>query len=224
VAETSPSRVPPPWRLRGSGYVFLFAFEPWFLRNGGFLPPELAGPHFEAQLGVMMLVDYEQSPVGPYRELLFAAGRNRRWRHHLFSITRIYVSTEASAVQGWENWAIPKRAAEFETVKRPDGAERVLVQNDRLVDVELTVAPDRGFALPAASLVAPPSLRTIRQFRDGRAWETRLSGWGLLRPAKLLDFRAMPKAFPDVNQGTLLAGFCVEALRLRLPRPRSAPA
>ena len=158
VAETSPSRVPPPWRLRGSGYVFLFSFEPWFLRNGGFLPPELVGPHFEAELGVLMLVDYRQSPVGPYRELLFAAGRNLRWRHHLFSITRIYVSTAASAVNGWENWAIPKRTAEFEIVKRPDGAERVIVQNDRLVDVELTVAPARGLALPAASLLAPPSL------------------------------------------------------------------
>jgi hypothetical protein len=213
-------RIPPPWRLRGSGYVFLFAFKPWFLRNGGFLPPELVGPHFEAEIGVLMLVDYKRSPVGPYRELLFAVGRNRRWRHHLFSITRIYVSTEASATSGRENWAIPKRTAEFEIVKRPDGAERVLVQNDRLVDVELTVAPARGLALPVAAFLAPPSLRTIRQFRDGQVWETRLSGWGLLRPAKLLDFRAMPKAFPDVNQGKLLAGFRVEDFRLRFPRAR----
>jgi hypothetical protein len=224
VAETLPSRVPPPWRLAGSGYVFLFSFKPWFLRNGGFLPPELVGPHFEAELGVLMLVDYRQSPVGPYRELLFAAGRNLRWRHHLFTITRIYVSTAASAVEGWENWAIPKRTAEFEVVKRPDGAERVLVQNDRLVDVELTVAPARGLVLPAAGLLAPPSWRTITQFRGGQALETRIGGWGVLRPAKLLDFRAMPKAFPDVNAGKLLVGFRVEDFRLRLPAPVLTPS
>jgi hypothetical protein len=214
------ARIPPPWRLRGSGYVFVFTFEPWFLRNGGFLPPELVGPHFEGMLGVMMLLDYVRSPVGSYRELLFAVGRNLRWRHHLFSITRIYVSTAASAVNGWENWAIPKRTAEFESVKRPDGAERVIVQNDRLADVELTVAPARGLLLPAAALLAPPSLRTITQFRDGQAWETRMSGWGVLRPARLLDFRAMPKAFPDVNQGKMVAGFRVEGFRLRFPAPR----
>lgn len=220
MTEPSTPRVPPPWRLRGSGYVFLFTFEPWFLRNGGFLLPELVGEHFEGELGVLMLVEYLQSPVGPYRELLFAAGRNLRWRHHLFSITRIYVSTEASAVNGRENWGIPKRVAEFEVVKE-DGAERVIIQRDRLAEVDLTVAPGRGLLLPAAGPLAPPSWRTITQFRDGRIYKTRMSGWGMLRPAKLLDFRTMPKAFPDVNQGKLVAGFQVRDFRLRFPRPQA---
>ncbi len=220
MTEPSVSRVPPPWRLRGSGYVFLFTFEPWFLRNGGFLPPELVGEHFEGELGVLMLVDYRRSPVGPYRELLFAAGRNLRWRHHLFSISRIYVSTAASAVNGRENWGIPKQTAEFEVVPGEDGAERVIVQRDQLAEVDLTVAPGRGLPLPASSLFAPSSWRTITQFRDGRVYETRLGGWGVLRPARLLDFRTMPKAFPDVNEGKLVAGFQVSDFRLRFPRPR----
>jgi hypothetical protein len=223
VTAPDPQRVPPPWRLRGSGYVFLFTFEPWFLRNGGFLPPELVGEHFEGELGVLMLVDYGRSPVGPYRELLFAAGRNLRWRRHLFSISRIYVSTAASAANGRENWAIPKEAAEFEVVPGEEGAERVIVQRDRLAEVDLTVAPGRGLPLPASSLFVPSSWRTIAQFREGRTCETRLSGWGTLRPARLLDFRTMPKAFPDVNEGKLIAGFRVQDFRLRFPQPRVRP-
>ena len=224
MSEPSASRVPPPWRLRGSGYVFLFTFEPWFLRNGGFLPPELVGEHFEGQLGALMLVDYRSSPVGPYRELLFAAGRNLRWRHHLFSITRIWVSTEASAASGRENWAIPKQTAEFEVVKKENGAERVIVQRDRLAEVDLTVAPGRGLAIPALGFLAHPSCRTIVQYRDGQALETRLSGRGVLRPAKLLDFRTMPKAFPDLNEGKLVAGFFLRDFRLRFPEARVTPA
>lgn len=220
MTEPSVPRVPPPWRLRGSGYFFLFTFEPWLLRNGGFLPPELVGEHFEGQLGALMLVDYRSSPVGPYRELLFAAGRNLRWRHHLFSISRIWVSTEASAASGRENWAIPKQPAEFEVVPGEDGAERVIVQRDRLAEVDLTVAPGRGSAIPALGFLAPPSWRTIVQFRDGQALETRMSGRGVLRPARLLDFRAMPKAFPDVNEGKLVAGFYLKDFRLRFPAPR----
>ncbi|MFL6261244.1 MAG: acetoacetate decarboxylase family protein [Thermoanaerobaculia bacterium] len=220
MTEPSIPRVPPPWRLRGSGYVFLFTFEPWFLRNGGFLPPELVGEHFEGQLGALMLVDYRSSPVGPYRELLFAAGRNLRWRRHLFSITRIWVSTESSAASGRENWAIPKKTAEFEVVKGEDDAERVIVQRDRLAEVDLTVAPGRGLAIPALGTLAPPSWRTVVQFRDGQALETRLSGRGVLRPARLLDFRAMPKAFPDVNEGKLVAGFYIKDFRLRFPAAR----
>lgn len=219
MTEPAILSVPPPWRLRGSGYIFLFTFEPWFLRRGGFLPPEL-GEGFEGQLGVLMLVDYRWSPAGSYRELLFAAGRNLRWRHHLFSITRIYVSTEPSAVSGRENWGIPKRTAEFEVIPGKEGAERIIVQRDRLAEVDLTVAPGRGLPLPAASPLAPPSWRTITQFRDGQTLRTRLSGRGVLRPAKLLDFRTLPKAFPDVNQGKLVAGFEVRDFRLGFPGSR----
>jgi len=220
---SDPARHPPPWRLRGSGYVFLFTFAPWFLRNGGFLPPELVGEHFEGELGALMLVDYRHSPVGPYRELLFAAGRNLRWRHHLFSIFRIYVSTAASAASGRENWAIPKQTAEFEVVKGAGGAERVIVQRDRLAQVDLTVAPGRGLPIPVAGFLAPPSWRTIVQFRDGHTLATRMSGRGVLRSAKLLDFRTLPKAFPDVNEGKLVAGFHIKDFRLRFPGPRISP-
>jgi hypothetical protein len=215
-AEAAVARVPPPWRLRGSGWVFLFTFKPWFLRSGGFLPPEL-GEGFEGQLGALVLAEYRESPVGPYRELLFLAGRNLRWRNHRFSITRAYVSSAASTVNGRENWAIPKQTAELEVIKDKDCAERVIVLRDGLAEVDLTVAPARGLTLPAVSLVAPPSWRTIVQFRNDRIYETRVSGRGILRPAKLLDFRTVPGAFPDVKKGELVSGFRIENLQLWLP-------
>jgi len=109
-------------------------------------------------------------------------------------------------------------------VKQENGAERVIVQRDRLAEVDLTVAPGRGLPIPALGFLGPPSWRTIVQFRDGQALETRLSGRGLLRPAKLIDFRTMPKAFPDVNEGKLVAGFYVKDFRLRFPWPKIPPS
>src|SRR6185295_5613824 len=211
------ARVSPPWRLRGCAYVFLFTFEPWFLRSEGFLPPEL-GAGFEGQLGAVVLADYRESPVGPYRELLFLAGRNLRWRNHRFSIIRAYVSSEASTVSGQENWGIPKQTAEFEVIEEENGAERVIVLRDGLAQVDLTVAPASGVTLPVASFIAPPSWRTIVQLRNENSYETQIDGRGWLRPAKLLDFRTMPTAFPDVNEGNLIKGFFATRLRLRLPR------
>jgi len=199
--------------------VFLFTFEPWFLHRGGFLPPEL-GEGFEGGLGALMLLDYRQSPVGPYRELLFVAGRNLRFRHQSFSISRIYASSEASAAAGRENWGIPKQQADFEVVPGKDGAERIIVQRGRLAEVDLTVAPCGGFPWPAHAALLPSSWRTITQFEDGRSWVTRIGGRGVLRPAKLLDFRTLPKAFPDVKEGKLVAGFEVRDFRLRLGRAK----
>jgi len=216
-------RVPPPWSLAGSGWIFLFTFPPDFLRQGGFLPPQL-GDGFEGGLGVMMLVDYEDSPVGPYRELLFLAGRNLRWRHHRFSITRIYVSTEASAENGRENWGIPKIRADFQVVPGKDGSERVIVLRDGLAEVDLTVAPDpESRALPGTALLMPPSWRTIVQPWEGQTRVTRLAGSGVARRAKLLDFRTVPHLFPDVKQGEPVNGFRVESFKMRFPKPRVLP-
>ncbi|HEV8577650.1 MAG TPA: acetoacetate decarboxylase family protein [Thermoanaerobaculia bacterium] len=222
-AEAAVSRIAPPWRLRGNGYVFVFTFQPWFLRSGGFLPPEL-GESFEGQLGALVLADYSHSPVGPFRELLFLAGRNRRWRNHRFSITRAYVSTEASAANGRESWGIPKQTADFEVIRGEAGAERVIVLRNGLAEVDLTIAPAKGRALPAFSLFLLPSWRTIVQFQNGKVIETRWRGRGVLRPAKLIDFRALPAAFPDVSQGAVMAGYRVGDLRLRMPEAAKHPS
>ncbi len=168
----------------------------------------------------MILVDYRQSPVGPYQELLFLAGRNLRWRDHRLTVTRIYVSTEGSAVNGRENWGLPKQVAEFEVLPQPDGSRRVIVLRGGSAEVDLTVAPGKGrLPIPVSSVLAPPSWRTITQFRNGHPLVTLIGGRGVLRPARLLDFRAMPRLFPDVNQGKLVAGFRLEDFRLRFPPP-----
>lgn len=225
VLSHSPSvpRAPAPWTLAGSGYIFVFTFEPGFLRKGGFVPPEL-GDGFEATLGVLMLVDYRESNAGPYRELLFLVGRNLRWRNHLFSISRIYVSTEASAVNGRESWGLPKQTAQFQRVPGKDGAERAIVLKNGLAEVDLTVAPEPGLALPGTSLLLPPSWRTIVQPWQGKIYTTRLSGRGTVQRARLLDFRTLPHLFPDVGEGTLVRGIRVRDFRMRLPKARVRPA
>jgi hypothetical protein len=209
-----PLIVPPPWRLAGRGWVFLFTFERHFLHEGGFVPAGLPDG-FEGNLGALVLVDYRESPVGPYRELLFSVGRNLRWRHHLLSVSRIYVSSAASAASGRANWGLPKEVAEFQTVQGRDGAERVIVLRGGLAEVDLTVAPEpRARAWPVSGFFIPPSWRTLVQPWEGKTLRTRLSGRGLVQRARLVDFRTVPQLFPDVTKGRLVAGYQVEGLRL----------
>lgn len=57
---------------------------------------------------------YKTSPVGPYDELMFIPGFYRTQlpgkNESILAprITRIYISTEATALRGRENWNIPK--------------------------------------------------------------------------------------------------------------------
>ncbi|MFT2720651.1 hypothetical protein ACMT4L_11660 [Deinococcus sp. A31D244] len=92
----------PPWTLRGAGLVAVFGAR-----------------------GVLMLVRYASSPVGPYDELLWAEVRGSPVGLRP-TVTRIVVSTEASVVWGRRNWGIPKELAAFQwsgagLVGGPDG-------------------------------------------------------------------------------------------------------
>jgi hypothetical protein len=187
-------RAGPPWHLQGSGSILLFRFEPGFL---------------EREFGLVMLVDYDDSPIGPYRELLFLAG------FRISRITKIYVSTEESADNGRHNWGIPKEVADF-AVERRGRTERVHVTRDGRTVADLTVGIGRP-PLPVTALFIPRSFRTLVQPWEGRTYVTTLAGRGIVRPARLLKARIDPELFPDLTRGKLLGAVQVSRFRLVFP-------
>jgi len=130
---------PAPWQCRGQAFWFL-------LHNSSTtpLPSEFHDPrdytstanandnsNFAGGLGMIQVVRYTDTPVGPYDELLYIPGafnyttttknsggdgnskvEERKTLSHL-RITRIYVSSEASIYNGRKNWNIPKHLAKF---------------------------------------------------------------------------------------------------------------
>ncbi|QRV74365.1 hypothetical protein RhiJN_02379 [Ceratobasidium sp. AG-Ba] len=76
-------------------------------------------------LGAIQLIRYHTSPVGPYDELLYIPG-NMSYKTGPnstisgLSITRIYVSSIASIVNGRRNWNTPKKLAKFEFTKQDE--------------------------------------------------------------------------------------------------------
>jgi acetoacetate decarboxylase len=64
----------------------------------------------------------QTSGVGPYKELLFIPGVFHINGRYTYSISKIYVSTEASVRSGIENWAIPKEVADFTIEDQDDGS------------------------------------------------------------------------------------------------------
>ncbi|KAI5479190.1 acetoacetate decarboxylase beta barrel domain containing protein [Pseudohyphozyma bogoriensis] len=125
---------PAPWTLTGVGYSFLllstpFSPSPLPLPEASYAPLEKGssgdltegGGSFHGGVGVVMLIRYESSDVGPYDELIYMPGVFKvpsvaeltKDEFHK-SITRIYVSTKESAENGRRNWGIPKHLASFD--------------------------------------------------------------------------------------------------------------
>jgi hypothetical protein len=207
--------VPPPWSLEGDGYIVLYWFERGFIERYGKVPAFLRGAYLGGP-GAVMLIDYRTSNVGPYRELLFIPGRFRWQGRTTACITSIYVSTEASVVSGRANWGIPKELAHIACETSPDG-ERFRVERDGKLVLDATLKPGRlPFPVHTSLLPMPP----LVQERQGLILETRLSGRGWGRLARLMRMEVAPALFPDVAAARPLLGLHIRRFRLTFPNPR----
>jgi hypothetical protein len=115
-----------PWNLTGDAYIMVYKFSKDFVGEYGFLA-DYQRDRYLGYVGTVMLVDYKTSGVGPYRELLFIPGMFTFDWKKVFSISKIYVSSQDSVYNGIENWGIPKEYADFDWQQNTDGTEDVSV-------------------------------------------------------------------------------------------------
>jgi len=192
--------VPPPWRLRGDGHGLL-AWMP-----GG-------------RPGLMLFVRYLDSDVGPYDELLWldvwglSVGGSRR-----HTLSRIYVSTEASVFNGRVNWGIPKELAAFSVTSLGARSERVEVTSamGRVASFSYRSSPR---SLPVNAGLLPARWRALVQVADGRSFETVPSARGRMHRARFYELTVSSLLFPDVSRGRVLAGFSLRNFEMVFPIP-----
>src|SRR5262249_33742356 len=115
---------PAPWTLRGRAYISVLRCPDDLLDTRSFVPASLAGKRSRSPFATMMFVDYSESNVGPYHELLFIPGAFRFADGRLHpSISRIFVSSQSSVENGQRNWGIPKGRADFDVRYEKNAAE-----------------------------------------------------------------------------------------------------
>jgi len=83
-----------------------------------------------AGVGLMLIVRYKDSPVGPYDEFIIIPGLFANTEDPglpKFRISRIYVSHKYTTWNGRRNWNIPKHLARFDWTTGPNGSESVKI-------------------------------------------------------------------------------------------------
>jgi hypothetical protein len=208
-------RAAAPWKLRGDGWILLLRLPEAVRRDPRHLPPELR----DRPLGgpsLVMFVDYAESPVGPYRELLYIPGRfdlghgRRAW-----SVTRIYVSTWESVVNGRLNWGIPKDRADFQ--REPLGrGERLRVTIDGHEAAALELAP-RGPALPFHAAILPRSLRTLVQRHGDRSFQFTPRARGCTGLGAVPRLTSDGTLFPDLSAARVMLALRTPSFTLDFP-------
>lgn len=203
----------PPWHLSGQGWLMLMHWRVGWLREQGWLGEQpdrfLGGP------GALMLVDYQDCPIGPYRELLMIPGRFRTPFGARPSITRILVSSQTSVDLGRANWAIPKTLGRFKVQSRGQRELWEITESDQPVGrFDLSCA---GPALPVRSSWCPSALRSIAQPTAGDWLQTSPEAVGRIRYGRLLQRWSDPIRFPDPQAAHCLLCVRVESFQMRFP-------
>lgn len=185
---------PPPWKLRGEGYILVYRFSRRDLQYRNILTEEDLS-NFRGGFGAVMVVDYKSSPVGPYKEILFIPGRFREKAGKGFKVTKIAVSTLVSVVSGRANWGLPKNHAQFQFINERKGKETVSVTAKGINYFRATFKPFGPFLPVSGALLSP----TLLQDYLGRTFLTRIRARGEVRAAKLSSLHIDPKLFPPIR-------------------------
>lgn len=209
---------PAPWQLKGQGYILAIRLPEPFLDNESFIPDTLR-PSRRGRLAYVMFVDYSQSDAGPYHELLYIPGSFAFGSQRRLSISKIYVSTWNSVVNGHENWGIPKERCDFQVTYGSDGVDEVRLLLEGQVFAELSFK-SRFFRIPFDGSLVPKKLRTLAQHFKGREFTYIPVAKGHVKPAKLLRSRFDSRFFPDISQGNVVA--CVKVTDFDMTFPVAA--
>ncbi|KAJ8082880.1 hypothetical protein PM082_008737 [Marasmius tenuissimus] len=125
VSQSGVPVVPAPWKLGGRWWVLILSP---LAKNASFpagwcvdyQADALSQDEFVGGPGIIMVVQYDDSPAGPYDELIYVPGRFKHKDGSVsYRITRIYVSTKDSTENGRRNWNIPKQVAKFQYTRDP---------------------------------------------------------------------------------------------------------
>ncbi|MFO8110269.1 MAG: acetoacetate decarboxylase family protein [Thermoplasmata archaeon] len=185
---------PAPWELEGKGYIIIYKFNKVFVDKYCYVPEFLRGS-FAGGFGSVMVVDYESSDAGPYGELLFMPGKFHHDDGKFNTITKIYVSTMESVVNGKENWGIPKELAAFNFKEVGENKDQIIVSREDEIIAKFLFS-SYGLPFPLNTTLIPFHLV---QYHEGKYYYTDFKGKGTAQLSKMEGIVVNEQLFPDVS-------------------------
>ncbi len=203
--------VPAPWQLKGEGIILMYSsFRKQFDKINFFLSEPLKSS-FLGGLAYVMLVNYTESPVGPYKELLAIPGKFKTPYGSKQTISKIYVDSEASLNSGRANWGIPKELAQFDWNKSKNQTH-ISVRKESEIFFEITVK-NRPVKFPLTTAILP--IRLYQELND-TTYQVNPSGRGIGQLAKASIGDINPDFFPDIR-GTQCLSVSVNPFWMKFP-------
>jgi hypothetical protein len=195
---------PAPWSLTGRGFMHFF----WGKRRiDPYSGVEVSG------IGGIIIAQYDQSPVGPYNELLYIPGRQKLADRSGFFISKIYVDSMASVKSGRANWGIPKEFAEIAIENLQENQIGISASQESNILFK-AVMNLKGFSFPINTSLIPIPL--VQQL-DNQHFYTKFKGSGSAKWSSIAIEKCEASFFEDISKHTALGGLAVNPFNLTFP-------
>lgn len=162
-----------------------------------------------------MLVEYDDSAVGPYGEILLIPGRftfpNKKTD---WSISHIHVTSDDSTEWGNRNWAIPKVTSDISRTEER-GIISIAGSYQGNSYFEASVKP-YGPRIPITTAVLPISLV---QPRNNELVRTSIKGNGKGRLASVKSISTFGDQFPSLDGIKPLIAMSIDPFEMTFPVP-----
>lgn len=189
-----------PWQLKGEGIILMYSSFKSHINKTNFFLPQSLQSRFYGGLGYVMLVNYTESPVGPYKELLVIPGKFKTPYGSKQTISKIYVDSKASLNNGRANWGIPKELAQFDWDKSKNQAH-ISVKKGSKDFFKITVK-NKPVKFPLTTSILP--IRLYQELND-TTYQVNPSGRGIGQLANAFIDDINPEFFPDIRGAKCLA-------------------
>jgi hypothetical protein len=205
----------PPWNLQGDGFILNYWVSPSFIKQASdfYLAPSPLGRVIQ-----VMLVRYQNSPVGPYDELLIL-DHPLLSKRRLSSIPKIYVSTLESVVHGQHLWGIPKQLARFEWTEDTTYLKCKITVDQESMTININ-RPKSAQRFYINSHHIPNSMLSIHQAWKGKRYQFSPKFRGHLSKIKNVEWQHTGQIFPDFTKARYLQSFYVPNFSLIFPEAR----
>ncbi len=201
-----------PWHLTGRGFILMYRFQDSFIRENCFLPEEWKETKWSG-MGYVMLVDYQDTPVGPYKELLVIPGKSRLGGSRLATISKIYVDSVDSMENGRKNWGIPKELTDF--TWEQEGREHIISIGSGESWMDIVLEPG-SVPFPVDTRILPIHLY---QELNNKIYRVSPRGKGTGHFTLVKGINVNPNFFPDIDLVEPLVAIYVDPFRLTFPEP-----
>ncbi|MEO0562020.1 MAG: acetoacetate decarboxylase family protein [Chloroflexota bacterium] len=206
-----------PWKLNGSGYIFLYQLTQDHIDTTNSVEPWLA-PHRTGDLSALMVFDWRQTPVGPYREMVFAPGRYKWAGRRYYHFARQYVTSPDAAAYGPKLWGTPDTLAEIDIVREDERTKTITVNHNSKAIFNASVT-DGLLRFPFNTFFNPFRVKLLQRHPDdGKTLSIEPRAGGTLSLTGTLEsITTNGGGLPSLDSLKPLA--LVEAVSLRLTFP-----